>query len=98
MRLARIVCFFLLRDRLGSWEADAFLGYQTKMSGLQPLEYGTTLIPVGAVTTLDGRVAYALTDWAMIAISGQNLLQSPQQQTSGADVERRIFATLSVNY
>jgi hypothetical protein len=56
------------------------------------------LVPVEAYVSLDGRVAYRLTDWATLAVSGQNLLQSPQQQTSGPAVERRVFATLNVNY
>lgn len=82
----------------GAWEADVYLGYQSNTLGLQPSGFGSELVPVGAYVSLDGRVAYRLADWATIAVSGQNLLQSPQQQTSGPDVERRVFATLSVNY
>jgi hypothetical protein len=48
--------------------------------------------------SLDGRVAYRLMDWATLSVSGQNLLQSPQKQTSGAAVERQVFATLSVTF
>jgi hypothetical protein len=60
--------------------------------------YGTGLVPVGAYAALDGRLAYRLADWATIAVSGKNLLQSTQRQTSGPDVERQVFATLSVNF
>ena len=82
----------------GSWEADAYLGYQSTTSGLRMAGYGTGLVPVGAYAALDGRLAYRLADWATIAVSGKNLLQSTQRQTSGPDVERQVFATLSVNF
>ena len=80
------------------WEADAYLGYQSNTSGLQQAMSGTSLIPIGAYVSVDARAAYRLTDWATIAVSGQNLLQSPQRQTAGANVERQVFATLSVRY
>ena len=82
----------------GDWEADAYASFQSNTSGLQPGGFGTVLVPVGAYVSVDGRVAYRLTDWATLAVSGQNLLQSPQRQTSGAAVERQVFATLSVNF
>lgn len=82
----------------GGWQADTYLDYQPKTLGLRNTGTGTELVPVGAYVSLDGRIAYRLTDWATLAVSGQNLLQSPQQQTSGPAVERRVFATLSVNY
>ncbi len=82
----------------GGWEVDTFFNYQSNTQGLQRTMTGTALVPVGAYGSLDGRVAYRLTDWATIAVSGQNLLSSSQQQTSGPAVERRVFATLSVNY
>ena len=82
----------------GKWEADAYLGFQSDVMGLRATEAGTTLVPVGAYVTVDGRVAYQLTDWATLAISGQNLLQSPQRQTGAADIERQVMATLNVHY
>ncbi len=82
----------------GNWEADAYLGYQSNTSGLRQAMGGTTLVSIGAYVSVDARAAYRLTDWATIAVSGQNLLQSPQRQTAGADVERQVFATLSVNF
>ena len=81
----------------GSWEADTYLTYQSNTVGLQRTDTGSVLVPVGAYASLDGCVAYRLTNWATIAISGQNLLSSSQRQTSGPAVERQIFATLSVN-
>jgi outer membrane receptor for ferrienterochelin and colicins len=82
----------------GNWEADVYAGFQSAISGLQPAGFGTALVPVGAYVSVDGRVAYRLTDWATLSVSGQNLLQSPQRQTSGAAVERQVFATISVNF
>jgi len=82
----------------GNWEADVYAGYQSNTSGLQPGVFGTVLVPVGSYVSIDGRVAYRLADWATLSVSGQNVLQSPQRQTSGAAVERQVFATLSVRF
>lgn len=81
----------------GNWEVDTFLSYQSGVSGLRMTGLSTYLVPIGAYASLDGRLAYRLTDWATIAVSGQNLLQTSQQQTSGPFVERQVFATLTVN-
>jgi len=82
------------------WEVDGFLGYQSATQGLAglPFSSGSFLTPVPDYVSVDARLAYKPTEWATLSISGQNLLQSPQQQTSGPEVERRVFATLSVNY
>jgi len=82
----------------GNWETDAYLGYQSNTTGLRQGMSGTSLIPIGAYMSVDARVAYRLADWATLSVSGQNLLQSSQRQTSGAAVERQVFATLSVNF
>ncbi len=82
----------------GNWETDVYLDYQSANYGLQQSMSGTALVPIGAYASVDGRVAYRLTDWATLAVSGQNLLQSPQRQTAGAMIERQVFATLSVNF
>ena len=89
----------------GNWEIDTFLYYQSTTRGLARLPLppgsfitGSFLTPVADYLSVDARIAYRVTDWATLAISGQNLAQSPQQQTSGPKVERRVFATLTVNY
>lgn len=82
----------------GDWDIDAYLAYQSSTSGLRPYGLGTVLVPVNAFFSLDSRIAYRLTDWMTIAVSGQNLLQANQQQTSGPDVERTILATLSIEH
>jgi len=84
----------------GNWEIDGYVYYQSPTRGLAtlPLVPGTFLTPVPGYVSADARIAYRLTDWATFSISGQNLLQSKQRQTSGPAVERRIFGTLSVNF
>jgi hypothetical protein len=84
----------------GDWEIDTFAYYQSATRGLAGLAFsaGSFLTPVQSYVSADGRIAYKLTDWATISISGQNLLESPQQQTSGPKVERRVFGTLTVRY
>jgi len=87
----------------GPWEIDGYLQYKSSF-------YGTTLTPgtyIGGPTELalisdyvafDGRVAYKLNDWATLALSAQNASQSSQRQTAGANVERQVYGTLSVNF
>lgn len=84
----------------GVWSVDLFLQYQSDSAGLrrfQPGEgSGRILVPVGAFTTVDARLAYRLLDNVTLALSGQNLFNGVQQQTSGPDVERQVFITLSI--
>jgi len=84
----------------GPWEIDTYLHYQSPTRGLEslPLGAGSFLSPVPDYLSVDARIAYRLTDWATLAISGQNLGVPGQQQTSGPRVERSVFATLSFNY
>ena len=84
----------------GPWEIDGYLNYQSPTQGLAgfPLGVASFLTPVPDYVSFDARIAYRLTDWATLAISGQNLGTSPQKQTSGPMVERSVFVTLTVNY
>jgi len=74
----------------GPWEIDSYFYYQSPTQGLSGLPFGTGsfLSPVPDYFSFDARIAYRLTDWATLAISGQNLGSSPQKQTSGPAVER----------
>jgi len=81
---------------MGDWEADLFLHYQSNTSGLRSMGQRRDLVPVGAYATADARLAYRLTDNVTLAVSGQNLIDSPQQQTSGPQVERQFFITLTI--
>ena len=84
----------------GRWEIDSYFYYQSTTRGLESLPFGAGgfLSPVPDYLSADARIAYRLTDWASLAISGQNLGVSPQRQTAGPKVERSVFATLTVNY
>ena len=84
----------------GPWEIDSYFYYQSPTQGLSGLPFGSGsfLSPVPDYFSMDARIAYRLTDWATLAISGQNLGASPQKQTAGPMVERTVFATLTVTY
>ena len=84
----------------GPWEIDSYFYYQSPTRGLVafPFAQGSFLSPVPDYLSVDARIAYRLTDWATLAISGQNLGLSSQKQTSGPKVERSAFATLTVNF
>ena len=83
----------------GPWETDAYLRYESLFDSIQGhsafLPAGT-LIRIPDYVSVDARIAYRFTDNLTLAVSGQNLLDSPQRQTSAAAVERRVLATLSV--
>jgi iron complex outermembrane receptor protein len=82
----------------GDWEVDGYLQYQSSTYGLLPGGLGTTLSRIPSYVSVDGRVAYKLTEWATLALSGQGLTQAAQTQTSGPAVERRVLGTLTVKY
>ena len=63
-----------------------------------PVVTDGTLVPIPSYVSVDGRIAYRITDNLTLALSGQNLLQSPQTQTSAAMVERRVYVTASVGF
>jgi iron complex outermembrane receptor protein len=84
----------------GPWETDLYLQYQTdaesiRGSGTSILAY--RLVPIRSFVTMDARIAYRLTDHLTLSVSGQNILDSPQMQTSAAAVERSVFVTLTLS-
>ena len=82
------------------WEVDGYLRYESQFESIQGTSAfmpGGTLVRVSDYVSADARVAYRINDHLMLAVSGQNLLQSPQRQTSAAEVERRILVTLTAN-
>jgi iron complex outermembrane receptor protein len=85
----------------GSWEIDGYLRYQSVFDSIQGsramLPIGT-LVRVPDYVSVDARIAYRITDNLTLALSGQNLLQSQQTQTSAAAVERRVLVTASVGF
>jgi outer membrane receptor for ferrienterochelin and colicins len=88
----------------GPWEIDGYLQYQSKTS--DPLPTGsmslavppTILTPVSGYVSVDGRIAYDVTSWAKLSLSGQNIAQSFQLQTSGPKVERTVFGTVTIGF
>jgi len=85
----------------GPWEIDGYLRYESCFSGISG---GHPVFPIGSLVrisdyvSVDARIAYRITDHLTLALSGQNLLDSPQRQTSAPSVERRILATASVAF
>ncbi|MDR3415817.1 MAG: TonB-dependent receptor [Nevskia sp.] len=82
----------------GRWEADGYLRYQSGIYGM--LTTGITSVPtrVDGYVALDGRLGYKAANWLTLSLSGQNLGQARQRQTSGPDVERRILGTVTIDY
>lgn len=80
----------------GSWACDAFLHYQSDSAGIRRFGQGRILVPVKAYAALDARLAYRFSPNVMLALSGRNLVNGSQQQTSGPEVERQIFLSLSL--
>jgi len=81
-----------------AWEADAALYYQSATQGLFATPTGTGLIPVSGYVNGDARIGYRINRNLLLSVSGQNLLQSRQVQTSGPAIERRVFVNLAVAY
>ena len=90
----------LVKTNLGwdrdAWSTDIFLQFQSDTIGLRRFGPRRFFVPISSFATADARVAYRLSDNVTLAISGQNLLNGSQQQTSGPDVERQFFVTLSI--
>jgi len=83
---------------LDQWEADVAAYYQSNTLGLIPTLTGTTLTPVKDYLNADARVGYRINDNLTVSVSGQNLLQSRQIQTSGSPIERRVFVNLGASF
>ena len=79
------------------WEADANLHYVGHSQGYNNIT--GALQPVGAYASLDSRLAYRIKDYGVtLALSGQNLTQGRQAQTTGLEAERRVQFTLSKDW
>jgi outer membrane receptor for ferrienterochelin and colicins len=93
----------LVKANLGwaadGWETDIYAIFQSRTCGMETVSAGFNVAAgaeIPAYVTADARVAYRLTGWATIAVSGQNLLQHTQRQSSGAEIERSVFITLTL--
>jgi outer membrane receptor for ferrienterochelin and colicins len=82
----------------GAWETDAAVYYQSATQGIFPTPTGSGLIPVQAYFNADARIGYRINENLTLSVSGQNLLQSQQAQTSGPAIERRVLVNLLATY
>ena len=84
----------------GPWEADGFLKYKSSFYGqtLISLPGTPSLTFISSYVSIDGRIAYKLTDNVTISLSGQNISEASQQQTSGPNVERRVIGGVAVAF
>lgn len=81
----------------GRWQIDGHLLFQSNVMGLRRIASRRLMVPIAPYATIEARLAYRLTDRFTVALSGQNLVNAQQQQTSGPDVERQLFVTLSLD-
>jgi iron complex outermembrane receptor protein len=85
----------------GPWEIDGYLRYESSFYGIRGgpiITSPATLARIPNYVSPDARIAYRLTQHFTVALSGQNLGQARQIQTSGPPVERRVLVTLSAAY
>jgi iron complex outermembrane receptor protein len=82
----------------GRWETQGYLRYESAFYGIErsaePVINGEVLTPIPDYVSVDSRIAYKLSDRFTLSLSGQNLLSAQQLQTSGLEVERRVFLSL----
>jgi iron complex outermembrane receptor protein len=83
---------------MGAWEADGFLYYQSATQGLFPTAAGTAPLSISPYVNADAHIGYRINNTMTLSVSGQNMLQDRQRQTSGPDVERRVFVNLSAAF
>ncbi|KQZ02877.1 hypothetical protein ASD21_21425 [Caulobacter sp. Root1455] len=76
------------------WSADAFAHYTGDFKGYTS-DQTPVLADIEGYVTLGGRVARTFDHGLTLAVSGQNLTEGRQRQTTGLEVERRAFVTLS---
>ena len=82
----------------GRWEVDGFGRYESRFYGLVSDGSKTLLAPIDDYLSLDGRISYRISNWATLAVSGQNLGQSGQHQTVGPPVQRRVIGSLTAEF
>ena len=90
----------------GPWEIDGYAQYVSSFyGGAQPTTEKTVsglgtpvLVYVSDYIAMDARVAYKVTDWATLSLSAQNLNQASLRETAGADVQRQVLGTFTVNF
>jgi len=80
----------------GKWSLDGFVHYTSDFESYA-LTTGA-LTPIKAYTTLAANISYAVTDKTTVALSGQNLGDSRQVETTGLRVPQTVFLTVNTNW
>jgi len=82
----------------GAWEIDTYWYLQSRGGGLVQNNNASYPVGIAAYGSADARIGYRLTDWATLSVSGTNLLQAKQRQTTGPLVERQWFVSLTLKH
>lgn len=85
----------------GRWEVDGFVRYQSDSRGIVSGAAGAgsgMMTDIDSYVAVNGRVGYAINERVTLAVSGHNLTRARQRQTSAPDVERMVFATVSMDF
>jgi iron complex outermembrane receptor protein len=81
--------------RSGAWEANTAVQYQSESAGMRRVGPFRLLFAVHPFTSFDARLAYRITDQLSLALSGRDLIDASQQQTSGPNVQRQFYLSLT---
>lgn len=85
----------------GRWEIDGYVRYQSRTRGLRgpnPGEMTGRFVDIPSHTAADISVGYAVGEQMRVSVSGRNLTNSSQRQTSAPEVEREVFATIGYRF
>jgi outer membrane receptor for ferrienterochelin and colicins len=93
----------------GAWEADVNLHYKSDFSGLRidesyifdpadPTAVPDVQTPIDGFASLDLHLGYRFNKRVRFDLQAVNLLDSPQVQTSGPQVQRRVAGSLTVAF
>lgn len=93
----------------GPWESDVFVYYKSDFGGLRvdegfvfdpanPAAVPEVLAPVDDYVTVDLHLGYRFSEQLRFDLQARNLLDSPQTQTSGPRVERRVLGSVTYSF
>ncbi len=83
----------------GGFDADVYLRYVDDFTGKAVNMFGVVGdVPVDAYVTADARLGYRLNEDFEIALSGRNLFEDGQPQSTGLEQERMFWATLTARF
>lgn len=93
----------------GAWEADLYLNYKSDFGGLRvdesyvfdpndPTAVPKVLAPIDSYLSVDLHLGYRFNKRLRFDLQAGNLIDSPQTQTSGPQVQRRVFGSLSADF